>query len=206
MNNTKKIAIICSLLVVFVWCAAAPASKKNAAPAPDTNDILLEGGNPVLRLIAASYSPRAFARGEIQDRDIERILTCANKAPSGKNNQPWHFTVVKNYEKTAALTDLAKEGNVLIVVSGNRTIANMQFDCALATQNMQLAAQAMGLGARILRQPVSEIETRQRDALGIPQGYDVVITILIGRVDSTVDAASSASPRGALAAKVNYVR
>lgn len=205
MRNTKKTAIICSLLAVFMWCAAAPSNASNAAESLST-EILLEDGDSFLKLMAEAYSPRDFAKGEVKDRDIERILTCGAKAPSAKNLQPWHFTVVKNYEKVSVLTGLAKEGNVLIIVSGNRENANMQFDCGLASQNMQLAAQALGLGARMLVHPVEEIEKNHRDALGIPQGYGVLTAILIGYVDTKIDAVSSASPRDTLAKKVNYVR
>lgn len=212
MKNVKAIAVLCVFPVIFASCAAGSSDIGSVTSAPPpvkamplSTDILADSGVPVLELIAASCSASAFTDGKVSDRDIERILTSGTKAPSAKNAQPWHFTVIKNYETASGLLNQARDGNVIIVVSGKRDIATdtMQFDCGLATQNMQLAAESLGLGARIFIEPVHEIEN-QRGRLGIPEGYDVLVALLIGYVDDSIDTAVSATPRDMLSNHVNY--
>lgn len=48
-----------------------------------------------LEAIAARRSIRKFSGKPVSDADLERILTAATQAPSGKNSQPWRFVVVK---------------------------------------------------------------------------------------------------------------
>lgn len=48
-----------------------------------------------LDTIAQRRSIRRFKDAPIADETIERILTAAIQAPSGKNRQPWRFVVVK---------------------------------------------------------------------------------------------------------------
>lgn len=48
-----------------------------------------------LEAIAARRSIRRFKPGGLPKGAIEAILTAACQAPSAKNRQPWHFTVVE---------------------------------------------------------------------------------------------------------------
>jgi nitroreductase len=45
--------------------------------------------------IAARRSIRSFKDDPIPEDKLEAVLRAASLAPSGKNRQPWHFTVVK---------------------------------------------------------------------------------------------------------------
>ena len=97
-------------------------------------------------------------------------------------------------------------GNVLIIVSGTeaqQSLISVDFDCALATQNMFMAAQGLGLGARIYGSPVASLNTK-KEALHIPAGYRAVIVLRIGNIDKSVDAVSSASARKKPEEIINY--
>jgi nitroreductase len=48
-----------------------------------------------LTAIAARRSIRRFKDDPIPGEKLEAILRAASRAPSGKNRQPWHFTVVR---------------------------------------------------------------------------------------------------------------
>lgn len=98
-------------------------------------------------------------------------------------------------------------GNVVIIVSGLESGGvNVDFDCALATENMFIAAQSMGLGARIYTGPVNKINTEMKEMLEIPEGYRVVAALRIGNFDTEVDATSSASSRKEMKELINYVK
>jgi nitroreductase len=164
-------------------------------------------GNDVIDLILSSYSARMFSEKPVTDNQIEQILKCGIKAPSARNKQPWKFTVVKDIEKVKDAFRSINSGNVVILVSGlETTTEGIYFDCALATENMSIAAQSMGLGARIYTGPVHKINSEMREILEIPEGYQVVAALRIGNLDPGVDAISSASPRKEMSELVNFVK
>ena len=111
MNGNIKISIaLYGLLAMLTGCAAGSLRQGNAIPSPAavsneplTVDVLAGSGNPVLGLVAASCSASAFAEGDGIGLDIERILAGGAKAPSAKNAQPWHFTVIRDHEITSGL-------------------------------------------------------------------------------------------------------
>ncbi len=164
-------------------------------------------GNSVTEVILSAYTARSFVAKPVADSDIDLILRCGIKAPSARNSQPWRFTVVKDQKIVGSIARNAAAGNILIVVSGLETDqpgTNVDFDCALATQNMVIAAESLGLGTHIYTGPVSQINSSMKETLEIPKGYRAVSVLQIGHVNKTVDAVSSASPRNSLKEVVNY--
>jgi len=114
--------------------------------------------------IKTRRSIRAFTREEISDREIEKILDAARWAPSAGNIQPWIFVVVKDPGTKRRLSEAAlsqffiEEAPVVIVVCADQERSRRGYgsrganlyciqDTAAATQNILLAAHALGLGA-----------------------------------------------------------
>lgn len=64
-----------------------------------------------LDFIYRRRSVRSFTAATVSDADLQAILRAATWAPSGKNKQNWHFVVVKNREKIAALARLVERKN-----------------------------------------------------------------------------------------------
>jgi len=52
-------------------------------------------GNSVVDVILKGYSAKIFTTDPVSDNEIDLIVKCGMKAPSGMNRQPWKFTVVK---------------------------------------------------------------------------------------------------------------
>lgn len=50
----------------------------------------------LLTAIEGRFSARAFLDKPVDKAVIEKILTAASRAPSGKNTQPWHVAVLSN--------------------------------------------------------------------------------------------------------------
>ena len=165
--------------------------------------------NEVIDTLLTAYSPRAFTTQQVSDTDIDQIVKSGIKAPSARNSQPWKFTVVTNTELCAKMIPQAGEGEVIIVVSGpdnEQMLASTSYDCALATENMFIAATALGLGARIYTGPVGTVNSTLKDSLNIAEGYRVIALLRVGHVDPSVDATTAATPRNDAAETVNYVR
>ena len=113
--------------------------------------------NEVINNIMTRTSIRQYTNEPVSKADIETMLRAGMAAPTAVNKQPWHFVAVTNKEKLAELAGrrgMIKQAGVAIVVCGNLDKA-MQGkaqeywiqDCSAATENILLAAKALGLGA-----------------------------------------------------------
>ena len=165
-----------------------------------------EKGEDIAKFIAGAYSSKAFTEASVTDRQIELILATGIKAPSARNLQPWHFTVVKDTTLAKKIIPDTKKGNVLIVVSTpekNQAGSNVDLDCGLAAQNMYLAAQALGLGSHLYTGPIANVNANNKADLQLPAGYKAVIIVKIGNVEKGVDATTAASMRKDKAELVN---
>ncbi len=164
-------------------------------------------GNSVTDAILSSYSAKMFTTEPVSEGEIDLVLKCGIKAPSARNSQLWKFTVVKDNSIIESLIPNITAGNILIVISGRESDQpgiNIDFDCALATAYMYMAAQGLGLGAHIYAGPVDQINSTKKQVLEIPEDYRVVSVLRIGNIDKNIDAVSSASTRKSLEEVVNY--
>ena len=112
--------------------------------------------NAVLQAIADRRSNRGYAPRQLTEEELSAILTAAMQAPSARNSQPWHFSVVQN---AALLKEFSDDYNALQSADPGRDILFFaaptvvfistpieaptkfsQIDCGIAAQNMALAA------------------------------------------------------------------
>lgn len=118
------------------------------------------GGQTVLDAIASRTSIRAYQPQAVGADTVELLLRAAMSAPSAMNRQPWAFVVVDDKQLLRQLADslpyaqAAAVAPMAIVVCGVLTEANGATnsgwwvqDAAAATENLLLAAHAVGLGA-----------------------------------------------------------
>lgn len=114
-------------------------------------------GKAVLDNIHARKSVRTYTDEDVTPEQVETILRAAMAAPSGMNVQPWRFVVVRDQEVKNKLAGgfnkMIAKAPVVIVVCGKTTgpmggeNRNWTADCAAATENLLLSAEAIGLGA-----------------------------------------------------------
>jgi len=105
--------------------------------------------------ILSRRSIRKYTSESISDEQIQRMLEAAMAAPSASNRKPWHFVIVKNRKMLDTLAENLQYGKMLheaplcIAVCGDTAISERFWvqDCSAATQNMLLAATALGLGS-----------------------------------------------------------
>jgi nitroreductase len=157
--------------------------------------------------LTTHYAPRNFIAGTISRSDIDKILTAGVRAPSASNRQPWHFTVVQDQALAKRIVSNITDGNILIIISASgdgKTNGAAILDCALATESIYLAAQALGFGSRIYTGPMDTINGRLKAELGLPNGHSAVALVRVGRVQQSVDAVSAASARKSLDSMVTY--
>ncbi|MEM5804450.1 MAG: nitroreductase family protein [Candidatus Aenigmatarchaeota archaeon] len=117
----------------------------------------------VFENIKSRVSVRSYKKADVPDDMIEDILIAASYAPSAGNHQPWEFVVVKDEKIRQQITHSAFDQGwmmsapVFIVACINMRIAKASYgergeklfciqDVANATENLLLAANALGLG------------------------------------------------------------
>lgn len=149
-----------------------------------------------LDAIMTRKSIRSFKPDAVPKSDLVTILNAGRKAPTAGNLQPCHFVVVqdeatrKKLQKAAFDQELIAQAPVIIVVAveperssqygdwGRNYLCHL--DGANATENMLLAAHALGYGACW----VGGLEgSKVIQALGLPQDFKVISMIPIGKPD-----------------------
>lgn len=81
-----------------------------------------------------------------------------------------------------------------------------EYDAGLATQNMSCEAQLLGYGTKIISSVTMGMTDENKTTFGIPEGYQVVSALLIGKVDTAnYDAQTSATTRNSADELVTYV-
>ena len=144
-----------------------------------------------LDIIHARKSVRTYTDENVSEEQVETILRAAMAAPSGMNAQPWRFVVVREQatkEKLAGgFNKMIAKAPVVIVVCGKTTGAmggenkNWTADCAAATENLLLAAEAIGLGAVWTAcYPYDDRMKPTIEALGLPDNVKPYCIVPVG--------------------------
>ena len=107
--------------------------------------------------ILSRRSIRHYTAEPVSEETIQQLLEAAMSAPSANNRQPWQFIVIDDRALLDAITkvhpyaQMLKEAPLAILVCGDLQLAQHRgywpLDCSAATENLLLAAHALGLGA-----------------------------------------------------------
>lgn len=181
--------VILSLQIVF--------NSRIDNPQPDaatgaTSSLSDAYANIMTRTSIRQYSDRA-----VSDAAIDSLLRAGMAAPTAVNKQPWQFVVITD---RALLDTLATKGPgwkpvgrapLAIVACGDLSLAldgDAQAywiqDVSAATENILLAANAMGLGAVWCgAYPIEERVASLREYLSLPEGIIPLNIIAIGYPD-----------------------
>lgn len=138
-------------------------------------------------LLFKRRSIRKYYDKPVSGAHVEELLRAAMAAPSASNKQPWQFITITEramLDKLAELHPYAKmlyEATLCIAVCGDKTNKYAVQDCSAATQNILLAAAALGLGSVWLGvHPNPEREPQVAELLNIPDTFFPLCLIAIG--------------------------
>ena len=142
-----------------------------------------------LNFIKSRFSVRKFKDQEVKDFKIKEILECGRQAPSGLNNQPWRFIVIKNKEIKEQIAEYTKYGKVLIAANVliavffnedegyNRTKDIQAIGGCI--ENMMLAIHALELGGVWIGEILNQKEKVEK-ILGVPSSFELQAVIGLG--------------------------
>jgi len=136
-------------------------------------------------------SIRKYKGTRIDDKAILSIIKAGMYAPSANNTRPWHFIVVDDRSiidsimKVHPYSSMLAEASHAIVVCGDETKQNgpryYPLDCSAATQNLLLAAHALGYGAVWLGvEPRAERIKAISELFGLPPHIHPVSIVSVG--------------------------
>lgn len=113
-----------------------------------------------MNAIFTRTSVRQFEDREVEQEKIEKILQAAFASPTAKNQQAWEFYVVTNKEILQKLSTAspfatpAANAPAAIVIcyrkENLRVPEKVEIDCAIATENIWLECEELGLGGVML--------------------------------------------------------
>lgn len=159
LQNKSVVLNIVLAIVVVVLSVRLASDKVTVDKSADAHQSV-NAEQAVLDNIATRTSIRDYEARPVEKEKIEKMLRAAMAAPTAMNKQPWHFVVVDQRNVLDALAGanpyakMLKKTPLAIVVCGNTDKmiegGGRDFwiqDASAATENLLLAAHAMGLGA-----------------------------------------------------------
>ena len=141
----------------------------------------------VLEAIRDRRSIRRYHRKDVPDEKLMQVLEAGRWAPSAHNSQPRKFIVVKNEKVRRELAQIATYGSFLaeapvaiaVVIDPSSSNHPVE-DGAAATENMLLAAHAIGLGSCWIGAYGSGYEDRAKQILGVSGDKRLLSLISLG--------------------------
>ena len=187
-NANKFLRVLAVALLAAVFMTGCNCNK-NDQPTNTTDN-----KNDAIETIMTRTSIRSFTDRAVSADTIEMLLRAGMAAPTAVNKQPWHFVVVNDRAKLDELggngrqSQMWKESPLAIVVCGDMEKAlegpAQAFwvqDCSAATENILLAAHALGLGAVWTGcYPMEERMTNVRQVLNLPENIIPLCVIVMG--------------------------
>lgn len=155
MNKYKLVSLL--LGIALLASLARLVYVMNSTQTPSTTSPT----KAVLNNIFSRKSVRSFTDRSVSRQQLDTLVRAAMAAPTGRDMRPWKFIVIDDKNVLLRLNEqlpyakMLSEAPAAIAVCGDLSVTdqegnpstNWPFDCSAATENLLLAAEAMGLGA-----------------------------------------------------------
>jgi nitroreductase len=142
----------------------------------------------VMQAIKGRRSIRQFTDPPLEKEKLEQLLEAARWAPSGGNLQQWRFVIVTSPSQRELVRKFAPgifamPAAFIVVCSEMEANANewkqrlCLADCAIASQNIMLAAHEMGIGTCVA---LSYAKSAISEILELPGNVEPMLVITLG--------------------------
>ena len=164
--------------------------------------------NEIMQVIKNRRSIRSFSADQIRREELDVIVEAGMYAPSAAGKQAWHFTVVQNQQILDEISTEAKKvyrssdieflqnlgsneqfhaffhAPTVIIISGETNSIAPNSDCAVAAQNIMLAAESLHIGSCWISAAAVIAQTEEGKKiiknLGLSEGYIPFNSIALG--------------------------
>lgn len=157
--------------------------------------------NITIETILNRRSIRSYLDRPVEENDLKQIIECGLYAPSSRNKQEWHLTVITNKEKIDEINKMAIEGMIrfgievdkaahifyhapCVIVLSSKIGGFSEVNIGCVIENIAIAAKSLGYGSCIIGQTrylyhkADKIDVDK--VLKIPEGYEHDLAICIG--------------------------
>jgi nitroreductase len=187
----KLLFAMTTVLMALAACSTQGTDENQEATAANQDN-----GQAAIENIMTRTSIRQYKDQPVEQEKIDIMLKAAMAAPTAVNLQPWHFIVITD-KKTIGLLSGKQPTNapLLIAVCGDTDKTTMPDgkmklpdfwveDVSAATENLLLAAHALGLGAVWTGvYPAMERVAEVANVLNCPQNIVPVAVVRVGYPD-----------------------
>lgn len=156
MNKYKIVSLVLTVALLATMAHLVASHRSSSAQKAEMNQ-----SEVVMHNILNRKSVRSYTSEPVSKEQLDTLLRAAMAAPTGRDMRPWKFVVVNDPEAMKSLAQqlpyakMLGEAQAAIAVCGDLSVkdkegkpsTNWTFDCSAATENLLLAAEAMGLGA-----------------------------------------------------------
>ena len=146
----------------------------------------------MLKTIKTRRSIRKYTSEQVDDAVINQIIEMGTWAPSGLNNQPWKFVVVKDRK---ILDKLAEQTSYSRIIKGAPVCIAVFLDqeqsydrvkdilcIGACTENMMLTIHTLGLGGVWLGEILKNRKNVEQ-ILGVPESCELMAVVAFGHPD-----------------------
>ena len=155
--------------------------------------------NGILDAIEKRSSTRGYTAEKLTDAELEKLLKAGLQAPTARNEQEIHISVVDGghpilaeieAEKNAQMNVQTPRANfyysapLVLILSGDKNFPWSALDAGIAVENISLAAEGLGLGSVIIGVIKGAMSGGKKEyfskVLKFPENYEFEIAIAIG--------------------------
>ncbi len=210
MKSSNWIMLLLAIALVAVSVRYSALSSSSTAENGENG-----GAEAVINCIMTRTSVRNYTDQRVDDDTVNKILRAGMAAPTAANQQPWHFVVVTDQNLKDSITvafeytKMVEKCSFAIIVCGDMDnlfkddISDGGFwveDCSAASENMLLAAHALGLGGVWCGiYPLKDREKRLLEILNLPSNLTPLNVMAFGYPATAVTPKDKWSP-----AKIHY--
>ena len=164
----------------------------------EKSQVKTDNGQAAIENIMTRTSVRQFKAQPVEQDKVDILLKAAMAAPSALNLQPWHFIVINDKETIALLSGKRPTNAPLMIAVCGDTDKTMlpdgstklpDFwveDVSAATENLLLAAHALGLGAVWTGvYPAMDRTAEVANVLNCPQNIVPLAVVRVGYPDES---------------------
>lgn len=186
MKNSNYLIILLALALVFVsykWISSTNSFMERSSE-----------GNSTIDNIMTRTSVRSYSDKKVEKETIDTLLQAAMAAPSAGNKQPWRFVVIADKNILTSISEnfqtmtMARNASVAVIMCGDMSATfdgdGRDYwieDVSASSENLLLAAHAMGLGAVWCGiYPVQARVSQFSEMLHLPENIIPMACICIG--------------------------
>lgn len=143
----------------------------------------------MLEEIRSRRSIRKFTTDDVDNQTLNQIIEMGTWAPSGLNNQPWKFVIVRNQDLRMELSHQTRYAHIIrgapvciaVFLDNAQSYDRVKDIQAMGAciQNMLLTIHHLGLGAVWLGEILKNRESVEK-LLGVPESCELMAVVALG--------------------------